>query len=90
MSYQEDQCLRFFKAILGVIWDVFLDANWDANYRPKQHQILKMDANNTIKSTIPWKSVHFFQKIMKNTLNVIVDAKKEAKGDANYMVLLQC
>ena len=31
MSYQEDQCLRFLEAILGVIWDVFLDGNWDVN-----------------------------------------------------------
>ena len=47
-----------------------------------------MDANNDIKSAIPWKSVHFVQKMMKNTLKVIVDAKKEAKRDANHRVFL--
>ena len=47
-----------------------------------------MDANNPIKSTISWKSIHFIQKMMKNNLIVIVDAKKEAKRDANHMVLL--
>ena len=31
MLYEEDQCLRFLEAILGVIWDVFSDANWDVN-----------------------------------------------------------
>ena len=29
MSYQEDQCLKFLEAILGIIWDVFVDDNWD-------------------------------------------------------------
>ena len=48
----------------------------------------KMDANNAIKSAIPWKSVHFVQKMMKNTLKVLVDAKKEAKRDTNNRVLL--
>ena len=43
-----------------------------------------MDGNNAIKSAISWKSVHFVQKMMKNTLNVIMDAKKEA----NHKVLL--
>ena len=79
-------------------WDATWDANWDAiwdticdaNQCPKQHQILKRDANNAIKSAIPWKSLHFVQKMMKNTLNLIVDAKKEAKIDANHRVLLQC
>ena len=47
-----------------------------------------MDANNAIKSAIPWKSIHFVQKMMKNTLKVIVDAKKEAKRDVNHSVLL--
>jgi len=47
-----------------------------------------MDANNAIKSATPWKGVHFVQKMMKNTLKVIVDAKKEAKRDANHRVLL--
>ena len=41
-----------------------------------------MDANNAIKSAI------LVQKMMKNTLKVIVDAKKEAKRDANHRVLL--
>ena len=31
MSYEEDQCLRFLEAIIGIIWDVFLDANRDVN-----------------------------------------------------------
>ena len=70
-------------------WDVIRDANWDANQCPKQRQILKMDANNAIKSAIPWKNVHFVQKMMKNTLKVIVDTKKEVKRDANNRVLLQ-
>ena len=48
----------------------------------------KKDANSSIKSAISWKSVHFVQKMMKNTLKVIVDAKKEAKRDANHRVLL--
>ena len=47
-----------------------------------------MDANNAIKSANPWKSIHFFQKMMKNTLKVIADAKKEAKRDTNHRVLL--
>ena len=47
-----------------------------------------MDANNAIKSAILWKSVHFVQKMMKNTLKVIVDAKKEAEREANHRVLL--
>ena len=75
-------------------WDSNWDANWDvnqdANQHPKQHQILKRDVNNVIKSAIPWKRVHFVQKMMKSTLNVIVDAKMEAKRDTNQMVLLQC
>ena len=70
-------------------WDATWDAIWDANQRPKQCQIVKRDANNGIKSAIPWKSVHFVQKMMKNTLNLIVGAKKEAKRDANHRVLLQ-
>ena len=70
-------------------WDDNWDANWDVKYFPKQHQILKRDSNNAIKSAIPWKRVHFVQKMMKNTLKVIVDAKKEAKRDANHRVLLQ-
>ena len=70
-------------------WDSNWDAIWDANQRPKQCQLLKRDANNTIKSTIPWKSIHFVQKMMKNILKVIVDAKKEAKRDANHRFLLQ-
>ena len=45
-------------------WNVIWDTNWDANQRPKQCQLLKMDANNAIKSAIPWKSVHFVQKMM--------------------------
>ena len=73
-----------------VVWDTNLDAYWDANQHPKQHQLLKMDANNAIKSAIPWKSVHFLQKMTKNTLKVIVDAKKEPKRDANHRFLLQC
>ena len=91
---------------MGIIWNFFLevnwdanwdanqdtnwDINWDANYRPKQRQLLKRDTNNTIKTAIPWKSVHFVPKMMKNTLKVMVDAKKEAKRDANHMILLQC
>ena len=51
-------------------------------------QLLKKDENNAIKSAIPWKSIHFVQKMMKNTLKVIVDAKKEAKRDTNHRVLL--
>ena len=47
-----------------------------------------MDANNAIKSTIPWKNIHFVQKMMKSTLKVIMDAKKEAKRDANHRFLL--
>ena len=47
-----------------------------------------MDTNNAIKSDIPWKSIHIVQKMMKNTLKVIMDAKKEAKKDANHSVLL--
>ena len=47
-----------------------------------------MDANNVIKRAISWKSVHFVEKLMKNTLEVILDAKKEAKRDANHGVLL--
>ena len=43
-------------------WDANKDTNWDANQRPKQRQLLKRDANNAIKSAIPWKSVHFVQK----------------------------
>ena len=70
-------------------WDVIWDTNWDANYRPKQRQLLKMDANNAIKRTIPWKIIHFVQTMMKNTLKVMVDTKKEAKRDANHKVLLQ-
>ena len=70
-------------------WDANQDVNWDANQHLKQRQILKRDANNTIKSSIPWKSVHFVQKMMKNTLKVIVDAKKEAKIDVNHRFLLQ-
>ena len=66
------------------------DTNWDSNQSPKQCQLLKMDANNAIKSAIPWKSVHFLQKMMKITLKVIVDAKKEAKRDVNHRVLMQC
>ena len=65
------------------------DSNWDANQHPKQKQHLKRDANNAIKSTIPWKSIHFVQKMMKNTLKVIVDVKKEVKRDTNHGVLLQ-
>ena len=34
------------------------------------------------------ESIHFVQKMMENTLKVIVDAKKEAKRDANHMFLL--
>ena len=83
--------------IWDVNWDADWDANWDANWDsiwdsnqcPKQCQIVKRDANNAIKSAIPWKSVHFVQKMMKNTLKVIVEAKKEAKRDANHRVLLQ-
>ena len=71
-------------------WDTNWDAIWDDNQHPKQRQVLKRDANNTIKSAIPWKRIHFVQKMMKNTLNLIVDAKKEAKRDTNYRVLLQC
>ena len=71
-------------------WDANQDANWDANQHPKECQILKRDANNSIKSVILWKSIHFVQKMMKNTLKVMVDAKKEAKRDANHRVLLQC
>ena len=94
---------------MGVIWESFLDnnwdvnwdvnwdancdanwdINWDANQRPKQHQLLKREANNAIKIIIPWKSVHFVQKMMKNTLKGIVDAKKEAKRDSNHKFLLQ-
>ena len=48
----------------------------------------KKDGNNAIKSAIPWKSVNFVQKMMKNTRKVIMDAKKEAKRDANHKVLL--
>ena len=47
-----------------------------------------MDANDSIKSAISWKSVQFVQKMMKNTLKVIMDAKKEAKRDDNHKVLL--
>ena len=73
----------------GANWDTNWDANWDDNYRPKQHQILKRDENNAIKSAILWKSIHFVKKMMKNTLKVIAEAKKEAKRDANHRVLLQ-
>ena len=84
-------------AILEVNWDANQDAsldvnwgtNWNANQRPKQRPLLKRDANNAIKSVIPWKSVHFVQKMMKNTLKVIVDTKKEAQRDANHRFLLQ-
>ena len=80
-------------ADLDANWDANKDSNWDAildaNQHPKQRQILKRDANNAIKSAIPWKSVHFVQKMMKNTLKGIVDAKKEAKRDANHRFLLQ-
>ena len=89
---------RFLEAIIGVIWDVFLDTNWDvnldanwdgncdanwdvnqdANQHPKQCQIFKRDTNNTIKTAFSWKIIHFVQKMMKNTLKVIVDAEKEA------------
>ena len=50
--------------------------------------INKRDINKNIKSAILWKSMHFVQKMMKNTLNLIVDPKKEAKRDANPSVLL--
>ena len=42
----------------------------------------------SIKRIISWKSVHFAQKMMKNTLKLILDAKKEAKQDTNDMALL--
>ena len=71
------------------LWDANWDFNWDANQHPKQCQLLKRDANNAIKSTIPWKSIHFLQKMMKNTLKLIVDAKKEDKRYANHRVLVQ-
>ena len=68
-------------------WEANKDANWDANQddnqHPKQHQLLKGDVNNTIKNAIPCKSVHFVQKMMKNTLKVMVDAK------SNHRVFLQ-
>ena len=70
-------------------WDSNWDANWDTNQHPIQLQLLKRDANNVIKSAILWKSIHFVQKLMKNTLKVIVGAKKEAKRDVNHRVLLQ-
>ena len=71
-------------------WDANWDAYWDTNYCPKQRKRLKGDANIAIKSAILWKNVHFVQNMMKNTLKLIMDAKKEAKRDANHRVLLQC
>ena len=65
-------------------WDINWDVNWDVNQHPKQRQLLKRDANNAIKNTIPWKSIQFVQKMMKNTLKVIMDTKREAKRDANH------
>ena len=50
--------------------------------------IIKKDENNAIKSAIPWKSVHFVPKMMKNTLKVMVHIKKEAKRDSKHRVLL--
>ena len=95
----DDNCDANWDANWGVNWGAnYLpkqsqllkrDVNWDANQCPKQHQILKRDANHAIKSAIPWKSIHFFQKMMKNTLKVTVDAKKEAKRDANHRFFLQ-
>ena len=43
-------------------WDATWDATWDANQRPKQHQIIKRDASNTIESAISWKASTLFKK----------------------------
>ena len=74
-------------------WDATGDSTWDAisdtNQSPKYCQILKGDTINAIKSAIPWKSVHFVQKMMKNTLKGTMDSKMEARRDANHRFLLQ-
>ena len=42
----------------------------------------------SVHKSIPYNANNSLQKMMKNTLKVIVDAKKEAKRDVNHKVLL--